>query len=164
MPASGLTRYTVTWCSASIQLYLQLPSPRIDIAEFKAQGSRSGPEDAGTYAGADEGAGPTPPSLHAAGELIEAHVNRLASARQHLLDEVDRCVPSTASAIPLLSTCTNPHEKSGANRRQGWQASYGLVNLYKDGSECTGSHSGEYESMLTCHSIAAGGVQEASSS
>jgi len=26
--------------------------------------------------------------------------------------------------------------------RQGWQASYGLVNLYKDGSECTGSHSG----------------------
>ena len=57
-----------------------------------AQGSRSGPDDAGAYAGADEGAGPTPQSLHEAGELIEAHVNRLAAPRQQLLDEVDRRV------------------------------------------------------------------------
>jgi len=58
------------------------------------QGSRSGPDDAGAYAGADEGAGPTPQSLHDAGELIEAHVNRLAAPRQQLLDEVDRHVPT----------------------------------------------------------------------
>ena len=64
----------------------------IVTADGGMQGSRSGPEDAGAYAGADEGAGPTPQSLHDAGELIEAHVNRLAAPRRQLLDEVDRCV------------------------------------------------------------------------
>ena len=63
----------------------------VRLLALDVQGSRSGPEDAGAYAGADEGAGPTPDSLRAAGELIEAHVNRLIAPRRHLLDDLDRC-------------------------------------------------------------------------
>ena len=70
-----------------------------------AQGSRSGPEDAGAYAGADEGAGPTPQSLHDAGELIEAHVNRLAAPRQQMLDAVDRCELDDGKHALLRSVC-----------------------------------------------------------
>lgn len=118
------------------------------IAKCTAQGSRSGPEDAGAYAGADEGAGPTPQSLHAAGEFIEAHVNRLAAPRQHMLDELDRRIPLAFSTeLPIVCTYVLT-VRHGRVRRQGWQASYGLVNLYKDGSDSTGAHSGELNTLL----------------
>ncbi len=119
--------------------------------DAETQGSRSGPDDAGAYAGADEGAGPTPQSLHDAGELIEAHVNRLAAPRHRSLDEVDRRVLDAGSSQSWQCQCLRQAvtQAQGGVRRQGWQASYGLVNLYKDGSECTGSHSGGWR-RLTC--------------
>ena len=49
---------------------------------------------------------------------------------------------NTHCSAACATLASDEGDHLSARCRQGWQASYGLVNLYKDGSECTGSHSG----------------------